>query len=99
MLPTSYHVTFSLQKPDAMPNASGGYSDVWKVNGPGASVFALKVLRVTQQDDFHKIKKVRSSVHTPSSPIPHVIFRDSARKCWLPNKSNTIMSYRLRGSK
>ena len=63
-----------------MPNAAGGYSDVWRVNSPDGAIFALKVLRVTQQDDFLKVKKVGSSSHISSSPMPHVIFRDSARK-------------------
>ena len=57
MLPTSYHVSSPLQKQDAVPNAAGGYSDVWKTNDPAGVTLALKVLRVTQQDDFFEIKK------------------------------------------
>lgn len=44
-----------------MPNAAGGFSEVWKADNtdsPDGTVFALKVLRITLQDDFLEIKKV-----------------------------------------
>ena len=58
ILPADYHISHPLTKQDAMPNAAGGCADVWKADHPDGTVFALKVFRVTQQDDFPKIKKV-----------------------------------------
>lgn len=57
LLPTGYHVPFPLNKQDATPNAAGGSSDVWKANRTDGTVFALKVFRLTEQDDFSTIKK------------------------------------------
>lgn len=62
-LPTSYQVSFELKKQDTLPNAAGGFSDVWKANSPSGTTYALKVLRVTQQDDIREIKKVRAFPH------------------------------------
>ena len=58
MLPTSYCLSPPPQIPDRMPNAAGGSSDVWKVDNQDGTASALKVLRVTLQDDFKMIKKV-----------------------------------------
>jgi hypothetical protein len=77
-----------------MPKAVGGFSEVWKADNPDSTdgvVFALKVLRVTLQDNFLEIKKVRAS-YVSGPPISNMTFRDSARKCWLPNMSNMKMS-------
>jgi hypothetical protein len=58
LLPTSYYVRFPLEIQDALPRAAGGFSEVWKANDSAGTTFALKVLRVTQEDDFSEIKKV-----------------------------------------
>ena len=63
LLPTSYCVPFLLEKQDELPNAAGGFSEVWKTNGPAGATYALKVLRVTKEDNFLKIKKVWASSH------------------------------------
>jgi len=61
LLPASYHISPKLEKQDAVPNAAGGFSDVWKVkdaNDPTGAILALKVLRINQQDDIPEMKKV-----------------------------------------
>jgi len=58
LLPTGYHVTFPLKKQDALPKAGGGFSEVWKAKCPKDKTYALKILRVTQENDFSEIKKV-----------------------------------------
>jgi len=61
LLPTSYHIPFPLKKQDPLAKAGGGFAEVWKAKSPAGTTFALKILRVTQQNDLEKIKKVRPS--------------------------------------
>ena len=52
-----------------MPNAAGGSSDVWKANDPAGTSFALKALRLTQQDNFSEIKQAGSFSHVSGQTI------------------------------
>ena len=52
-----------------MPSAAGGFSDVWKATGTANATIALKIIRVTQQDDFSEIKKVCYSRMHPANNI------------------------------
>ena len=84
------------------PSEIGGSSDVWKADNPDSAdgtVFALKVLHITMQDNFTERKKVQVPLHAPGLPMFDLTFRDSVRKRWLPNKSNTTMSWQLKESK
>ena len=58
LLPACYYVSSPLKKPDMLPNAAGGFSEVWKAIDTNGAIFALKIIRVTQQDNFQEIKKV-----------------------------------------
>lgn len=58
LLPTSYNISYTLERPDVRAKAFGGYSEVWKVIDPAGTTFALKVIRVSEQDSFPKIQKV-----------------------------------------
>lgn len=64
-LPTSYQLPYPLRKQDTLPNAAGGFSEVWKASSPSGAEFALKVLRVTQQNDISKIRKARKFLCPP----------------------------------
>lgn len=66
-LPTCYQVSFELKKQDTLPNAAGGFSDIWKADSPSGATFSLKVLRVTPQDDLPAIKKVQLPLYAFSS--------------------------------
>ena len=63
MLPTDHHVTTSFAIQDRLPDAAGGSADIWKVRDPAGGSLAVKILRVTKEDDFGKIRKVRSLPH------------------------------------
>ena len=66
ILPASYTVTSALTSPGQRAFASGGFSDVWRLTDENNHdlVFAVKSLRVYEQDPFEKINKVwRFSVH------------------------------------
>ena len=52
-----------------MPNTAGGSPDIRKVASPDGTASALKVLRVTLQDDFKMIKKVQSASRVSHSSI------------------------------
>ena len=80
MLPASYLVSFSFEKDGDIANASGGFSDVWKVQNQQGVAFALKDFRVNKQNDLPKLKKVRSSLCVRRSPVPDVTSRGSAKK-------------------
>ena len=41
-----------------LPSVAGESSEVWKAIDTNGATFALKIFRVTQQNDFFKIKKV-----------------------------------------
>ena len=85
-LPSGYQVVLELKKQDSVPNASGGYSDVWKAISPSGTAFALKVLRVTLADDTSKIRKVSEFVLTYIlSALPYMTLSGSVRRCWFPN--------------
>ena len=60
ILPTSHTVPFKLTKPGQRPFASGGFSDVWRLNDERNQdqVFAVKSLRVYEVDPVEKINKV-----------------------------------------
>ncbi|KAF9789413.1 kinase-like domain-containing protein [Thelephora terrestris] len=59
ILPSSYEVTRPLSKPGPRAFASGGFSDVWKLTDTrdDSVVFAVKTLRVYEQDPADKINK------------------------------------------
>ena len=61
ILPTSFAVASSLGVTGKRPFASGGFSDVWKVTDgrDHDQVFAVKSLRVYEQDPVDKINKVQ----------------------------------------
>ena len=61
VLPISHIVTFTLSQPRGRPYASGGFSDVWKLTDEEHPdrVFAVKSLRVHEQDPVDKVNKVR----------------------------------------
>jgi hypothetical protein len=61
VLPTSHTVKFTLSRPRGRPSFSGGFSDIWKVTDEEHHdrVFAVKSLRVCEQDSVGKINKVR----------------------------------------
>ena len=60
LLPTSYTITFSLSKSGQRAFASGGFTDVWRLTDETdpKRVFAVKSLRVYDQDPVEKINKV-----------------------------------------
>jgi len=60
LLPTCYSVPFQLEIQDTLASAGGGFSDVWKAQDRAGTTFAVKVLRVTKEDNFSEIKKVWS---------------------------------------
>jgi hypothetical protein len=67
ILPSSYIIPeFKIQKLGDAPISSGGFSDVW----PGAyeeeQSVAIKVIRYYEEDDVHRIKKVRRFDPLPS---------------------------------
>ena len=63
LLPSCYQVLFELEMQGALPAAAGGFSDVWKANSQSGTNYALKILRVTQQDNIKEMKKVRAFLH------------------------------------
>ena len=80
ILPTSYEVTSTLNRPRyGRPFASGGFSDVWKVTDEKNSdlVFAVKALRVYEQDPIEKINKVwcfsiRDAIEGQLAAVPSI---------------------------
>ena len=58
LLPACYYVSSPLKRPDMLPSVAGESSEVWKAIDINGATFALKIFRVTQQNDFFKIKKV-----------------------------------------
>jgi hypothetical protein len=62
ILPDSYKVTYPLSKlPNQRPFARGGFCDVWKMIDPtNDKAYAVKMLRVYEQDPIPIINKVRS---------------------------------------
>ena len=65
ILPTSYEVTSVLTiPPGRRPSAGGGFADVWRItdekDGGEGEVFAVKALRVYEQDPVDKIRKAWS---------------------------------------
>ena len=62
ILPTSYTITHLLSRPGPRAFAWGVYCDVWRLSDEQnpKKIFAVKVLRVYEQDPFDKINKVRS---------------------------------------
>ena len=95
---TMFHPNF--KKQDALPNAAGGLSGVWKAklaNDPTGTIFVLNVLRVTQQDGVPGRKgMIFLSCIRPT--ISHVTLSDSVRMYWLPNKSKMTAPRRLMAS-
>ena len=62
ILPTSHVISFTLCQPSQRAFASGGYSDIWRLadkRNPDL-VFAVKSLRVYEQDYSETINKVRN---------------------------------------
>ena len=60
ILPASYVVPFTLSKPVRRPFSSGGFSDVWKFTEKNNDrAFAVKSLRIYEQDPIERINKVR----------------------------------------
>ena len=60
-LPSSYTLTYPLSKPGERPFAPGGFSDVWRLaDETNNTAYAVKKLRVYEQDPVDKINKVRS---------------------------------------
>ena len=62
ILPASYIIPSALSSPGKRPFASGGFSDVWRLTDERNhdQVFAVKSLRVYEQDPSDKINKVWS---------------------------------------
>ena len=60
VLPSSYTIPYPLSKPGQRAFASGGFADVWRLTDPRDTkvVFAVKSLRVYEQDPVEKINKV-----------------------------------------
>ncbi|KAF9789408.1 kinase-like domain-containing protein [Thelephora terrestris] len=56
ILPDSYTITYALNKTGGRAIANGSFADVWKVTNGNDEVFAVKVLRVTEQE-LEQIKK------------------------------------------
>ena len=63
MLPTCYNSQLPFKSPDGLATASGGLADVWKLEDPPGVTSALKVLRITKEDNFKEVEKVRSLLH------------------------------------
>jgi hypothetical protein len=61
-LPSSYRLSYEPSRQDALANAAGGFSDVWKATSPSGTALALKIIRVTQADDISEIRKVCKSL-------------------------------------
>ena len=61
VLPTSHTVKFTLSRPRGRPPFFGGFADIWKVTDEEHrdQVFAVKALRLYEQDPVDKINKVR----------------------------------------
>jgi len=59
ILPASYTIPYPLSKPGQRAFASGGFPDVWRLTDPRDTkvVFAVKSLRVYEQDPVDKINK------------------------------------------
>ena len=63
ILPDSHTVTYPLSKPGPRAVASGGFGDVWRLVDETSDIaYAVKSLRVYEQDPVEKINKVRSSL-------------------------------------
>jgi hypothetical protein len=60
VLPTSHTVTFTLSRSRRRPPFSGGFSDIWKVTDEEHHdrAYAVKSLRVYEQDPYDNIAKV-----------------------------------------
>ncbi|KAF9789414.1 kinase-like domain-containing protein [Thelephora terrestris] len=56
-LPSSYRLSYEPSRQDALANAAGGFSDVWKATSPSGTALALKIIRVTQADDISEMRK------------------------------------------
>ena len=96
VLPSGYQVLLDLRKQDSVPNAAGGYSEVWKAISPSGAAFALKVLRITLEDDISKIRKVLKFIlaHILFT-LPYITPSGSVRRCWLPNMLQIPTSWQL----
>jgi len=98
MLPDS-HTVKSVLTPGPRAVVPGGFSDVWKAENENREVFAIKVLRM-YQDNAELVKRVRetSSINSPLLRVPRrcVEFRDTAKRLLSPNGWTTRTSCKLR---
>ena len=61
MVPSSYTVPYPLTVPGRRPFAQGGFADVYRLTsqwGRRDEFFAVKAIRVSEQDPVEKINKV-----------------------------------------